>query len=217
MATLASARVQLARRVLAPGGALQQRRLLSQRVVSTSEAIRLVETKTIGRKAVAAVALKAGTVINTFVHPVLRSPLMHTVQFDDKVHVAPTDGAEFISHWCEDTNTRIVVAEDRRSAQFVTTCDVQAGDDLSFNYNTTEWSMNSPFLCACPACEASQHPRYVRGFKHLSVEDRSAIASETSPLIRDKAWEEARAHLEQLEGIHENENEVYFKVAAAAP
>lgn len=183
-------------------------------VVPTREAIRLVETKTIGRKAVANVALKAGTVINTFQTPVLNRPTMHTVQFDEHIHVAPTDGAEFISHWCEDTNTRIVVAEDRQSAQFVTTCDIEPGQDLSFNYNTTEWDMNSTFFCACPSCVASQSgPRNIRGFKHLSLSERSAIAAETSPLIREMAFDETVKHLSVLEEIQQNEEDIYFSLA----
>jgi len=206
LATAAAAAGRGARRVLSDAPRVPAR-----------EALELVATENIGRKAVARTALKAGTVVNYFDAPVVSRPLMHTVQFDEQVHVAPTEGAEFISHWCEDTNTRIVVAEDRRSAEFVVTQDVHPGEDLSFNYNTTEWDMESPFVCACPSCQArAQGPRLVRGFKHLSLEERAEIAHETSPLMREMALKETKDHLSMLEEVQDREGELYYTAATSA-
>lgn len=183
--------------------------------VRTTDALRLVDAGIIGQKAVAKVPLQAGTVINVFAEPVKSSPTMHTVQFDDRTHVAPTDGAEFISHGCfGTTNTRIIVDEDCASASFVVTRDVEAGGDLSFNYNTTEWHMNSPFVCQCASCQAG-HTRKVQGHKHLSLEERSNIAHETSPHIRQLSAMEAAAHLKMLASLEENA-ETYFSALGEA-
>lgn len=185
------------------------RRQLST-VMKTEDALELVETKTIGRKAIARVPLAAGTVINVFREPVEGRPTMHTVQFDETTHVAPTLGAEFISHACAGTNTRIVVHDDRKAASFVVTKDVDAGEDLSFNYNTTEWDMNSPFPCECADCKASGVTRSVRGFKHLSNADRMLIMNEVSPFVRQRTMEELK---EIHEMIHAAEDDVeYFAV-----
>mmetsp|Transcript_15300 Transcript_15300/g.28139 ORF Transcript_15300/g.28139 Transcript_15300/m.28139 type:complete len:211 (+) Transcript_15300:32-664(+) len=169
-------------------------------IMSTLEALQVVDAGKIGKKAISRVPLKAGTILGSWDAPVEKGPTMHTVQFDSDYHVAPIDGAEFISHGCSGTNTKIQVAQDRKSARFVVTADVEEGADLFFNYNTTEWDMNSPFVCSCPACQAAPFPRTVRGFKHLSITEREEILHETSPYIKELAIEEASAHLTELEG-----------------
>ncbi|GBG34894.1 Hypothetical Protein FCC1311_111172 [Hondaea fermentalgiana] len=173
-------------------------------VLKTGDALELVQTENIGRKAIAKVALQPGTVINVFEEPVESRPTMHTVQFDETTHVAPTLGAEFISHACADTNTRIVVDEDCRSASFVVTKPVEAGEDLFFNYNTTEWDMNSPFACACPACQAAGKTTNVQGFKYLTIEERTAIIKEVSPFVRSKSLQEVNEYKALLASLEDN-------------
>jgi len=115
-----------------------------------------------GRKAVARCNLAPNTVINEFFDPVMTRPTMHTICLGANVHVAPTYGAEFISHACAGTNTRILVGAS--SGKVVVTKPVAAGEDLSFNYETTEWVLSCPFECACASCLASGSKRLVRGF-----------------------------------------------------
>mmetsp|Transcript_15203 Transcript_15203/g.18809 ORF Transcript_15203/g.18809 Transcript_15203/m.18809 type:complete len:221 (+) Transcript_15203:471-1133(+) len=172
-------------------------------VVETEDALAVVPAGEIGDKAVAKIHLKAGTLINEFVAPVLTAPTMHTVQLCERVHVAPTRGAEFISHACTNTNTRIMVDSENYVGRFFVTRDVEAGEDLSFNYNTTEWDMNSPFACSCESCRAT-NSKHIRGFKHLSLEERIAIIDETSPLIRAKAMAECLGHLQSLYNIEKD-------------
>jgi len=47
--------------------------------------------------------------------------------------------------------------------------DLAAGEELTFDYNATEWSMAEPFLCTCGACGGS----VVQGFAHLDAAARA--------------------------------------------
>ena len=135
-------------------------------------------------KAVAAVPLAPNTVINTFRAPVSSHATMHTICLGAGTHVAPTHGAEFISHACSGTNVKVVVAGPA-VGMLVVTKHVAAGEDLSFkcvvaarrraarlpwltralrSYETSEWALSCPFECACPSCLASGTKRVVRGF-----------------------------------------------------
>jgi hypothetical protein len=162
--------------------------------------------KSAGRKAVAAQGLAPGTVINHFFEPVLTRPTMHTICLGEHYHVAPTQGAgafvcvcvsaptltpsprsEFISHACEGSNTRILVGAPQQGGKVVVTRPVAQGEDLSFNYNTTEWIMSCPFDCACASCTLSPSKRQVRGFAFLSPSERMKIYHETTPWIRSLA------------------------------
>mmetsp|Transcript_10342 Transcript_10342/g.12454 ORF Transcript_10342/g.12454 Transcript_10342/m.12454 type:complete len:220 (-) Transcript_10342:1635-2294(-) len=177
--------------------------------IETEAALRVVPGGAVGKKAVANMPLKKGMLINEFAAPVFNGPTMHTVQLTEDIHIPPTRGAEFISHACENTNTRIIIDSDDLVGRFVVTEDVEEGEDLFFNYNTTEWDMNSPFECLCESCKAGKS-RYIRGFKHLSLKDQENIMHETSPLIRAKAMDHCLNHLQHLY-LFEKEGR-YFEV-----
>jgi len=143
----------------------------------TRSAIKVVDgPKNVGRKAIAAKDLKTGMVINEFSQPLFRQPTMHTVCLTNGVHVPPTFGAEFISHACgPDTNISMVVQPDARSVKVVVTKDTKCGDDLYFNYNTTEWTMSCPFQCTCHVCMNEGKSRLVRGFAFLSNDEQDEL------------------------------------------
>jgi hypothetical protein len=141
-----------------------------------------------GRKAVARTTLEAGTVLNEFAQPVFTRPTMHTVCLSASVHVAPTQGAEFISHACADTNTRITVSANGLQGKVVTTRKVFEGEDLSFNYQTTEWILSCPFQCACKSCcLAAGDKVIIRGFAFLPPAERMRLWNEASPYVRAMA------------------------------
>lgn len=175
------------------------------RKVSTTSVLSIVKCPVVGKKAIAKHALASGAVLNVFKFPVLTYPTMHTVQLTEGVHVAPTDGAECISHQCgPDTNSAVVVADDCQSAAFVATRDVAEGEEMTFNYNTTEWEMSSPFPCVCKACQAKSTSgaaavsQVVRGFKYLTLKQRAEIAHMISPAVHDMAMDDAQRQLDVL-------------------
>jgi len=47
---------------------------------------------------------------------------------------------------------------------------IEPDDELTFDYETTEWDLASPFTCACGSMGCTE--RKIRGFRHLSREER---------------------------------------------
>jgi hypothetical protein len=54
---------------------------------------------------------------------------------------------------------------------------IERWEEVTFNYNTTEFEIASAFRCECAACGG----RDIRGFRHLSREEQAALA----PLLAD--------------------------------
>lgn len=57
-----------------------------------------------------------------------------------------------------------------RGRDVLATRDVLPGEEITFDYETTEWELADPFPCRCTHCQGRQ----VRGFRHLSREEREA-------------------------------------------
>jgi hypothetical protein len=70
-----------------------------------------------------------------------------------------------------DVSRRVIVA--RRT--------IAAGDDLRFDYNTTEWELAESFVCTCgaPACVG-----VAMGFAHLSSTRQQILLRDAAPHIR---------------------------------
>lgn len=91
------------------------------------------------------------------------------------------DGTEaspwkFLNHSC-DPNLEVDLDE----ACFVARREIAKGEELSFNYLTTEWEMASPFDCICGSstCFGS-----IRGFKHLPREEQERLLPAAAPHIQ---------------------------------
>ncbi len=102
------------------------------------------------------------------------TPSRYSVQVDADVHVevpelAEVDAAHMLArypwrslnHAC-DPNARIVGRELRALRP------IRASDEVTFDYETTEWDMASPFPCGCTRCGG----RTIRGFRYLSRPER---------------------------------------------
>ncbi len=61
--------------------------------------------------------------------------------------------------------------------------DIKAGEGVTFDYNTTEWDMASPFDCHCgtAACVGS-----VRGYKHLEASARERLQGYLAEYLRQE-------------------------------
>ena len=51
---------------------------------------------------------------------------------------------------------------------------INVGDEVTFNYNTNEYEMASPFPCWCHA-EDDGKARVIAGYKHLDLNERAAL------------------------------------------
>ncbi len=129
------------------------------------------------RKLVAALPIKEGETILEACGVVHDHPTRHTLQIEAAGHLGPpseeavrtqpqTYAWIFTNHHC-DPNTFF------RGRTLVARRAITVGEELSFDYNSTEWDMSEPFECWCDAIEGRHH---VRGFKHLSPERRAVVA-----------------------------------------
>jgi SET domain len=107
----------------------------------------------------------------------LRRPDRYSVQVGAHVHLTP-DGAPWslVNHSCS-PNTAIRF--DRW--ELVALRPIDEGEELTWNYLTTEWELSCPFLCGCATdrCE-----RTIRGFRHLKIESRTRLRPLLSPYLR---------------------------------
>lgn len=112
-------------------------------------------------------------------HPEMR-PTRFTIQVGTGDHIAPI--SEHVSPWgytnhgCDpnlaiDVPRRVIVA--RRP--------IASGDELCFDYHTTEWELDEPFVCHCasPRCVG-----LVRGFAHLPPARQEVLLGSAAPHIQ---------------------------------
>jgi uncharacterized membrane protein YeiB len=111
--------------------------------------------------------------------PVVR-PTRFSIQVGRDVHLDPISDGESpwgsLNHGCDpnviiDVERRVIVA--RRG--------IAAGDQLRFDYNTTEWELAESFVCNCgaPTCVG-----VAMGFAHLSSTRQQILLRDAAPHIR---------------------------------
>jgi hypothetical protein len=107
------------------------------------------------------------------------APDMYSIQLSADLHLTP-EGAlwGFVNHSCD---PNLVVDFDRW--QLVACREIAPGEELTWNYLTAEWALQSPFECGCGARSCV---RRVRGFRYLASLERSAIAGMLSPFLRSQ-------------------------------
>jgi len=81
----------------------------------------------------------------------------------------------FLNHSC-DPNAAV------RERQLIAVRPIHPGEDLTFNYNTTEYDMASPFACHCGSLFCAGQ---IRGFKYLDRQERERLRPLLNPhLVR---------------------------------
>lgn len=129
--------------------------------------------------------IAAGSAILEISGRVQNTPTRYSIQFADGQHVE-ADGAlpdhemrtrhpwRFLNHCC-DPNARI----DGRTLRAIHA--IRAGEQITFDYNTTELDMAEPFRCLCGARECIGE---VRGFAHLDANAKHARVARLAPHLR---------------------------------
>ncbi len=129
-------------------------------------------------------AIRTGETILVIEGLVVDRPSRYSVQVGDGVHIElpPESSAngkpdsrywQYLNHSC--TPSAAIV--DRK---LVAVRPIAAGDAVTFDYNTTEYEMASPFRCACGTCDG----RTIGGFKLLSPAEKSALGPRLAPYLR---------------------------------
>ena len=121
--------------------------------------------KTGGKSAVAAKPFIPGTLIATYGGVRVERPSSHSLQLDKDTHVLAQEEniAQYVNHACE-PNAIFIPVPQLLVAHLVAIEYVEAGEHVTFNYNTTEYSMQESFNCKCgaPTCDGE-----IRGYAHL--------------------------------------------------
>jgi uncharacterized membrane protein YeiB len=111
--------------------------------------------------------------------PVVR-PTRFSIQVGSDAHLDPISDCASpwgaLNHGCDpnvaiDVSRRVIIA--RRA--------IAAGDELRFDYNTTEWELAEPFVCNCGA---SRCVGVAMGFAHLSFTRQQILLRDAAPHIR---------------------------------
>ena len=95
----------------------------------------------------------------------------------------------YLNHSCN-PNTQVI------GRTLVALAAIAPGDELTFDYNCTEYEMATPFECRCGWCAGAT----IRGFKHLGVAERERRRGSAAPYLwqlladEDDALENAERH-----------------------
>jgi hypothetical protein len=123
----------------------------------------------------AAMPIRAGDALFHLDGDIVRHPDSHTIQVGEAAHLTTRGAWKAMNHACV-PNVRIDLGE----RLMVAIRDIAAGEELCFNYNTTEWDMAAPFTCGCGHRDCVGT---IRGFRYLDRAQRLRIASLLSPFI----------------------------------
>lgn len=135
----------------------------------------------------AAVPIRTGELVFRIEGALVEVPSRFSVQVDEAGHVDLTNGASeaeiilwhpwrFMNHSCE-PSVRIVGREVRALRPIL------PGDEITFDYDTTEFEMAEPFSCRCgtSACRG-----WVGGFVHLDPSHRDRLRRLLAPYLLRK-------------------------------
>ncbi|RNF19244.1 methyltransferase [Trypanosoma conorhini] len=149
-------------------------------VRSSSSLIEVRRNGEMGQTAYAARNIAAGELLFHCTGVVVPFPTMYTICVGESKHLLFGDAAECIAHHC-DPNLQVVVREESETLDFVALRAITVGEMLNFNYCTTEWVMNSSFVCLCGSVHCAGT---IRGFVNLKEVDRQRLWPITSPVVK---------------------------------
>lgn len=146
----------------------------------TSSKVRVVRSPTLGYMAVAAASVDENERLFALDLTVpdgrmKEEPSINSIQVSEYQHVLPTlvpdELGGLIRYPSHMRNPSLKVRVSPGLLEMVARRPLEAGEELAFNYCSTEWSMASPFVCARTKAE-------IRGFRHLPLEERRRLLSE---------------------------------------
>jgi len=120
--------------------------------------------------------IPAQTRILRFTGTWVAAPDRHSLQVARDRHLR-ADGQEwaYLNHSCA-PNCRIEFSD----WTLVADRQIRAGEDLTFDYLTTEWDMAEPFQCRCGAAGCRGR---VGGLKHLPPAEQASLRRRCSPYL----------------------------------
>ena len=134
-----------------------------------------------GRALVALKPIARNEVIVEFEQRFIDAPTRTSIQVDEEMHQEATDAdmlENFVNHACR-PNGYIEFSTLTLRAKRI----IEPGEELTFNYNTTEWNMAEGFQCQC-GCQGCYGP--VLGFKALNLKEQKRLEPWLSPFLLAK-------------------------------
>ncbi|GGA10182.1 SET domain-containing methyltransferase [Okeania sp. KiyG1] len=139
--------------------------LVSEKITKIGSIAEIRESQTTGYKSLyATVEFKPGQVISTFGgKEILDRPNYLTVQISDHQHIMlDPEFLQYINHSCSpnvffDTQKMVVIA----------LRNIEMGEEFTFFYPSTEWSMDRGFDCFC---QSENCLEYIQGAAHLPLD-----------------------------------------------
>ena len=128
----------------------------------------------------AAKAIRKGERVFPVEGPMQDFPSRYSVQVgrDRHIEAGPENPPwKFLNHSCDPN-----LALDTEARAFYALREIDAGEELRFNYLTTEWDMATPFECHCGARECFHH---VAGFKHLDRDAQLRLLDQAAEHVRE--------------------------------
>lgn len=128
--------------------------------------------------------IKKDELILEFEKIFLEFPTRTSMQIDNGIHIDSTnpDALEnFLNHSCQ-PNGYI----NFETLTYNALCDIFKGEELTFNYLTTEWDLSNKFICNC-GYKNCFHEIY--GFKYLTFNQKKELEPLLSPFLRKKLKE----------------------------
>lgn len=125
-----------------------------------------------------------GEIIFSINGKIVALPSKYSIQTGKIIHVEPfskntqdsTSSWQFLNHSCS-PNSFI----DTETSALIALKNIAAGDEICFNYNTTEYEMASPFQCKCVSEKCYGE---IKGFKYLSEQDQKMLYPQAAPHIQ---------------------------------
>ena len=121
-----------------------------------------------GLKSVAAREIAAGEVVLRTGGAVFAAPSMHSIMIDIDRHVEIQGDMRYTAHSFEPNCAMRSFDPDPNPVDLVAVRDIRKGEQLSFNYCTTEWDMGASFVDA-------ETGLLVKGFHYLPEEEKSRL------------------------------------------
>lgn len=137
------------------------------------------------RRLIAIRDIRAGETIFTLVGRETRVATRYSIQVGPEMHLDSDDLATdaervndrywmYLNHSCEPSAWV-------KGLSIIALKDIASGDGVTFDYNTTEWDMASPFNCGCgtASCVGT-----VQGYKHLSPAAQARLLGYLAEYLR---------------------------------
>jgi len=113
-------------------------------------------------------AARPDEILITYDGPILDHPTRYSIQIDDHLHIGGTpESNAYLNHSCAPN-----AYGDWKGVFLRALRDIEAGEELTCNYLTTDWELHEKFVCTCGAANCFGE---IRGFKYLTREQHRAL------------------------------------------